>query len=156
MSVTPDDGYVLDKLSVTAEDASTPVDVAINDDGSYSFKMPDSDATVTATFRRIEPSYVITIPSGVNLNNESGMTVTVSDVENLPAGSSIVVSVSSQNGGKLVLNGNEIGYTFTEELKFTEAGNMNLAMQVDQADVAGKPAGEYTDVLNFTHSVSAD
>lgn len=50
LTVKPDEGYVLDSLTVTGSNGN---DVALsdNEDGKYTFIMPDSAVTVTATFR---------------------------------------------------------------------------------------------------------
>ncbi len=48
ITVTPDDGFELDELTVTR--GSTAVTVAKNSDGTYSFTMPQGSVTVTATF----------------------------------------------------------------------------------------------------------
>lgn len=48
ITVTPDDGFELDELTVTR--GSTAVTVTKNSDGTYSFTMPQGSVTVTATF----------------------------------------------------------------------------------------------------------
>lgn len=48
ITVTPDDGFELDELTVTR--GSTAVTVTKNSDGTYSFTMPRGSVTVTATF----------------------------------------------------------------------------------------------------------
>ena len=49
VTVKPDEGLTLGDLIVTDEDGNT-VKVAANEDGTYSFEMPEGDATITATF----------------------------------------------------------------------------------------------------------
>ena len=49
VTVKPDEGLTLGDLIVTDEDGST-VKVAANEDGTYSFEMPEGDVTITATF----------------------------------------------------------------------------------------------------------
>ena len=56
VTVTPDAGYKLDKLTV-----SGGVDVTDNEDGTYSFTMPASAVTITATFVE-DPDYVEPTP----------------------------------------------------------------------------------------------
>ena len=48
ITVTPDDGYMLDALSVTA--GGKELDVTYNGNGTYSFTMPGSKVSITATF----------------------------------------------------------------------------------------------------------
>lgn len=59
LTVTPENGYVLDALTVTAENATAPTPVETN--GKYTFTMPASNVTVNATF----------IPCNHNGNNSS-------------------------------------------------------------------------------------
>ena len=49
VTVEPDEGLTLGDLIVTDEDGNT-VKVAANEDGTYSFEMPEGDVTITATF----------------------------------------------------------------------------------------------------------
>ena len=53
VTVTPDAGYQLDKLTVTGAKGKT-VDVTKKSDGKYTFTMPDSKVTITPTFSKIE------------------------------------------------------------------------------------------------------
>ena len=53
VTVTPDAGYQLDKLTVTDAKGQT-VDVTKKSDGKYTFTMPDSKVTITPTFSKIE------------------------------------------------------------------------------------------------------
>ena len=53
VTVTPDVGYQLDKLTVTDVKGKT-VDVTKKSDGKYTFTMPDSKVTITPTFSKIE------------------------------------------------------------------------------------------------------
>ncbi len=53
VTVTPDAGYQLDKLTVTDAKGKT-VDVTKKSDGKYTFTMPDSKVTITPTFSKIE------------------------------------------------------------------------------------------------------
>lgn len=49
LTVTPDDGYRLDSLTVTQQDGKT-ITLDEEKDGTYTFTMPDSAVTVKATF----------------------------------------------------------------------------------------------------------
>jgi len=99
LTVIPAEGYVLDTytLTVEPEDESVIVDIRIVSDGVYSFTMPGCNVTVTAAFRQAvaEPSYVITIPSGLNLNENSTMTITASGVQNLGDNEIQVLSIAT-------------------------------------------------------------
>ena len=53
VTVTPDAGYQLDKLTVTDAKGKT-IDVTKKSDGKYTFTMPDSKVTITPTFSKIE------------------------------------------------------------------------------------------------------
>lgn len=53
VTVTPDAGYQLDKLTVTDAKGKT-VDITKKSDGKYTFTMPDSKVTITPTFSKIE------------------------------------------------------------------------------------------------------
>ena len=53
VTVTPDAGYQLDKLTVTDVKGKT-VDDTKKSDGKYTFTMPDSKVTITPTFSKIE------------------------------------------------------------------------------------------------------
>lgn len=48
-TVTPDDGYVLDELTITTK-AGKDVELKDNGDGTYTFTMPGSSITISATF----------------------------------------------------------------------------------------------------------
>ena len=53
VTVTPDAGYQLDKLTITDAKGKT-VDVTKKSDGKYTFTMPDGKVTITPTFSKIE------------------------------------------------------------------------------------------------------
>ena len=55
ITATPDDGYMLDTLSVTA--GSKELEVTDNGDGTYSFTMPSSKVSITAAFAE-DPDWV--------------------------------------------------------------------------------------------------
>lgn len=123
---------------------------------NLTFRMPSANVTITAT-RKADPTFTITIPATVNLSDpDSKMTVSARDVANLMPNESITVSATSANGGKLKSESgsDEIPYTFTESLSFTENGDQSLGLSVNEADTTGKPAGTYTDTLTFTVTVS--
>lgn len=49
ITVTPDDGYVVDKITITDEDGKE-VEVKDNGDGTYTFTMPDGEVSIEAEF----------------------------------------------------------------------------------------------------------
>ena len=57
VTVTPDEGYVLDTITVT-DKSGNAVEVTKTSDGKYTFKMPGTAVTVKATFKEEEPAPV--------------------------------------------------------------------------------------------------
>ena len=53
VTASPEEGYELESVSVSAEDG-TAISPANQDDGSFTFQMPASDVTVTASFKQKE------------------------------------------------------------------------------------------------------
>ena len=62
ITVTPDDGYELDTLTVTDRDGDE-VEVTEERDGTYTFEMPDSRVTIEAIFVPVEEDIVPEIPA---------------------------------------------------------------------------------------------
>ena len=54
ITVTPDEGYELDKLIVKDKDGNE-IEVTDNGDGTYTFKMPDSEVEIEPVFKEAEP-----------------------------------------------------------------------------------------------------
>lgn len=61
ITVTPDKGYMLDDLTITTK-GGKEVEVKDNGDGTYTFTMPESAITISATFAE-DPDYVEPEPS---------------------------------------------------------------------------------------------
>ena len=59
ITVTPDDGYVVDKVTITDEDGNA-IKVTDNGDGTFTFTMPDGEVSIEATF--VEEPPVIDLP----------------------------------------------------------------------------------------------
>ena len=76
LTATPDDGYMLDTLSVTA--GGKELEVTDNGDGTYSFTMPSSKVSITAAFAE-DPDWVD--PDTPEQPEEPG-TTTVADIFN--------------------------------------------------------------------------
>lgn len=78
LTVTPNDGYILDALTVT--DASSTTITVINNE----FKMPASNVTVSATFKQdesgeVESSSTATIVFASNANQEDGSSSVITE-----------------------------------------------------------------------------
>ena len=162
LTLTPNDGYVLKNLTVKQGETEVTVTRDADDAGKATFTMPAGDVSVTATFKQIEPTYVVTIPAGVSLNEvPAHLTIAVSEVENLPDGHGIFIRYSSANDFALVGDSDSIPYTMSYDndvlahnsaLCYLTASQMNIELALaESAD--GKPAGEYSDMLTFTASV---
>ncbi|MBR4742781.1 MAG: S-layer homology domain-containing protein [Oscillospiraceae bacterium] len=54
ITVTPEEGYELDKLIVKDKDGNE-IEVTDNGDGTYTFKMPDSEVEIEPVFKEAEP-----------------------------------------------------------------------------------------------------
>ena len=63
ITVTPDDGYELDTLTVTDRDGDE-VEVTEERNGTFTFTMPDSRVTIEATFVPVAEDIVPEIPTG--------------------------------------------------------------------------------------------
>lgn len=154
LTVAPANNYALNTLIVT-DGKGNPVETTAGANGQYTFTMPNAAVTVAATFTSAVSNYIITIPSSVSLNGASSMTITA-EIENLAEGQSVVVQAASANGGKLKFGENEIAYSFAQSLNFIQSGSQHLALTIGANETNGKPAGTYTDTLNFTVRLSAD
>lgn len=58
---TPDEGYEVDEVLVYDEDGDL-IDVEYNDDGTYSFEMPNGEVSVEVIFAETEPDTPVTPP----------------------------------------------------------------------------------------------
>ena len=129
ITTTPDEGYVVDAVTVTEKDGDK-VEVTKKDDNKYTFKMPASDVTVKATFKvaPTEPEQ----PSGLPFTDVA------KDAWYFPA-----VEYVFNNG---LMNG-------TTATTFAPNVNLNRAMMAAVLyNMEGKPAcdksGIFTDVEN--------
>ena len=116
LTVNPDSGYELWSLSVTdANGGSVPVN-------NYTFTMPASDVTVTATFKeKTEPDpgptyYIITVDDNMTNGQVTASSATAEEGENVTltvnpdSGYELwSLSVTDANGGSVPVN----NYTFT-------------------------------------------
>ncbi len=93
LTVTPEEGYAVDELTVT-DFFGSRVDVTRNSDGTYSFVMPYSQVEVSATFARTEePIRFTDVPEGAYYCDavywavENGVTVGATATTFNPGGS---------------------------------------------------------------------
>ena len=104
LTVTPDEGYELDKLTVKdADDA----DVEVTEN---SFTMPASNVTVTAIFKRIPGEVNITIESGKDIAEEVAAAAGGAPIKSLTItleeDGEYTISNSLTTQGSVVINGN--------------------------------------------------
>ncbi len=105
LTVTPSQNYELDSISATA--GSNEVSLTKSSDGtSYSFEMPASDVTVTASFKKSVYSLTWTV-SG------DGGDFTCDKPSTAEAGSTVSVAYQVSRGyeAKVTVNGTELGET---------------------------------------------
>ena len=110
MTVTPADGYTDPVVSVKdAKGNAQTVDKGT--DGKYTFKMPDTDATVTVTFSKIE--YTINSGEQVNGKFEVAGKATVGDTVEIKPTANEGYEVSEVKYNETVITAADGKYTFT-------------------------------------------
>lgn len=88
LTVSPDNGYQLEKLTVAGVDVTSKVA-----DGKYSFTMPASNVAVSATFKaKLYSVWTQTVDHG---------SITASPNSNLKAGDKVTITVKPETGYKL-------------------------------------------------------
>lgn len=90
VTATPDKGYGVESITVVESPSNTPIDIirSEEDPNTFTFVMPDSDATVTVTFKA--SVHTITTGSGISVSPTSAV-----------KGTAIVVTVDPEDGYKL-------------------------------------------------------
>ena len=90
VTATPDKGYEVESITVVESPSNTPIDIirSEEDPNTFTFVMPDSDATVTVTFKA--SVHTITTGSGISVSPTSAV-----------KGTAIVVTVDPEDGYKL-------------------------------------------------------
>ncbi|WP_237036840.1 SpaA isopeptide-forming pilin-related protein [Mediannikoviicoccus vaginalis] len=148
LTVSPDKGYVLDKLTVGNEDVTSKV----NDYDKYTFQMPKSDVEVKATFKEfVDPL--------INFKPEDGKDILINgDTPKLPQiinrQVGIELKLFKKNreglglpGGKFKLSKTDANYQNPEE-GFTVTAESDKDGNITFLDQSGKPiklqAGYYT------------
>ncbi len=99
LTVTPSTGQALDKLEVKASDGRT-VSLTKKSESEYTFRAPESDVTVTATFYTAASAHSVTVgmvPYGCNIELEKGK---------YDKDETVAVTVKLQTGVELT----ELGY----------------------------------------------
>lgn len=95
----PNEGYkyVVNTIKVTNDTNDEEIEVTANEDGTFTFNMPDSNVTVTATFTAI--NYTVQVGSmdrgSVTIKTDSG---DVNKIEDANVGEKIVLNVTANNG----------------------------------------------------------
>ena len=127
VTVTPDEGYVLDTITVIDKDGKA-VEVTKTSDGKYTFQMPASAVTVKATFKEETPASVV-LPftdvaesawyyNAVSYAYKNGMMTgtndgtTFSPAMNLTRG--MMAQILYNVEGKPDLSGENLGYPFAD------------------------------------------
>lgn len=90
ITVSPDSGYVLDTLTATDANGSS---VAISD--SNTFTMPETNVTVSGTFKIATISYSITVATGITNGSISV------DKNSATAGETVTITITPDSGYKL-------------------------------------------------------
>ena len=81
ITVTPDEGFVLESVAAAAENGSDLV-LTKNEDGTHTFTMPAANVIVTATFKQKEPDEE-TDDKDLNANLDQVLKETSSDIDAL-------------------------------------------------------------------------
>ncbi|MDO4281250.1 MAG: S-layer homology domain-containing protein [Peptococcaceae bacterium] len=131
ITVTPDKGYEVDKVTVTDKNGKT-VDVTKNADGTYSFTMPKSNVTITATLVESDEPAPEPQPSALPFTDVSADAWYIDPVrfvysEGLMTGTSattfspnltttrgMIVAILYRMEGEPDLSGENLGYPFAD------------------------------------------
>lgn len=139
-------------VSVTRADGGEVEYLPLPDGSDLCFTMPECNVTVTIKYELTPPSYIISIPASVSMNDDEPLRIIAYSVEHL-RGQTITVNATSANGNKLVSGDYSIDYTLdTTTLTFAEDDAQEIGLIL--GDKTNKPAGTYTDTLNFTVSLT--
>ena len=119
LTVTPEDGYYLDQLTVKTK-SDTPVPVQNNGDGTYTFVMPNEAVTVTSSFKAgvtgnyniivYTPKNGATVASQNKANEGEVITVTTAPAQGYTLG--YISVVDTKGKGVVVTNMGNGVYTF--------------------------------------------
>ena len=139
VTATPNDGYELD--TVTVKDAKGNI-VPANDESAHTYTMPESNVTVSATFKeKADTKYSVTYtaPTGEGVVDSSIDPTETTLAAGLAAGTSVTVTVTVESGytASLAVDGATVTtstsgniYTFTFSMP---AQNITVAPKVTKA-----------------------
>lgn len=153
IEVTPDEGYKLNQLLVTPV-TNTTVDVKEEEASIYSFIMPESNVTVSATFTKESND------NNNNNNNNSGNTVVDDEVVIAPTKTDIAKATISSLESK-AYTGQEItqsfsvtynGQTLVENTDYTVSYKNNINAGTATVTITG--TGNYTGVLTKEFTIT--
>lgn len=133
-TATPNDGYSLTGVDVTADGTTTTIPVTDNGDGTYSFVMPAQDVTLTAHFE-IAGAYQIfteSTPAGGGVVNVAGQVTTVDNNNYANGGANVTVTPSPNWGWEAT------GVTVTDannnEVTVIDNGNGSYSFTMPESD----------------------
>ncbi|MBR0530679.1 MAG: Ig domain-containing protein [Ruminococcus sp.] len=123
----------------------------------------DKTVTCAVTVNKIT-DYTLTIPATFDIKNSGWNEIgDISASGTLKDGKKLVVSAESENGWALKSGKNSVGYTMKNAETDTAAADTweftdlpaSHKIGVDVEEYRGKPAGNYTDTVTFTASVTS-
>ncbi len=138
LTVTADSGYNFGSLTVKDAD-STEVETTLQADGTYTFTMPASNVTVTATFTAdvVPTTYTVTIETATGGKVEADKTA------DLAEGDTVTLTVTADSG-----------YNFGSlTVKDAEGTEVETAQQADGTYTFTMPASNVTVTATFTADV---
>ena len=143
VTVNADDNHVFDGISVKEKTSQDAVDCTKNEDGTYTFVMPDDDVNVYAKFRE-KNTYTVTV---VSANQQFGI-VSIADTNETTAqvkeGDEVTFTAKPNSGYALS------GWTVNGKLETRTDPSLSLKITADTTVVAnfkvedsGTPSGFY-------------
>lgn len=150
VTVTPDTGYELEKLTYTAEGSETAEEVTANEDGAYTFTMPKANVVLNASFQK--SIYTVTVDEKI----ENGK-ITV-DPKTASMGDTVTVSATPEEGYELDAITVTSGKTAVtvKDGKFTmPAGNVTVSATFKKA-AAPSPEPSVSTTTTVSTDVSTD
>ena len=127
LTVTPNTGYALDKLTVDGKEVTVT-------GGKYTFTMPAANVTVSATFKAVAPTYTVTISSAITNGKVTASSTTCAE------GTQVVLTAVPKAGYVLkddtltVMNTTtNLPVTVTSGRFTMPAGNVNVVAEFVEA-----------------------
>ena len=150
VTVTPDTGYELEKLTYTAEGSETAEEITATEDGAYTFTMPKANVVLNASFQK--SVYTVTVDGKI----ENGK-VTVKP-EKASMGDTVTVTAAPEEGYELDAISVTSGKTdvTVKDGKFTmPAGNVTVSATFKKA-AAPSPEPSISTITTVATDVSTD